>query len=229
MSWITRYLKSSVGAKHTMAVTGLALVLFVFLHMLGNLQIFIGQDAINSYAEGMQDLGPLLWIARGGLLLLVVIHIAAALRLVVLNKEARPVKYVRYRPRVTPFYKRVMPWTGLIVLAFIVYHLLHFTIGSVQPDHYQLVDAKDRHDVYRMVILGFQNVPVAISYIVATALLCFHLSHGVTSMFQSLGLNHPKYNGFFSKAGPGFAIIIFIGNSSMPIAAMTGLLRLPGT
>jgi succinate dehydrogenase / fumarate reductase cytochrome b subunit len=228
MSWLSRYFKSSVGAKHIMAVSGLLLSLFVFAHMLGNLQIFIGQEQLNAYGKSLQDLKGLLWVARIILLLLVIAHVLSALRLVVLNKAARPVRYQVYKPRVTPFYKRVMPWTGLIVLAFIVYHLLHFTVGAVQHDSYVLADAKGRHDVYRMVVIGFSSVPVAISYIVAMALLCFHLSHGVTSMFQSLGLNHPKYNGFFDKAGPVFAIIIFVGNTSIPLAVLTDLVRLPG-
>ncbi len=228
MSWLTKYFRSSIGAKHLMAITGIGLVGFVLAHMLGNLQVFKGPDALNSYAEKLQSLGGLLWVARGALLLMIVVHIASALQLVVHNKKARPIGYQVFKHQRAPFYARVMPMTGLIVLAFIVFHVLHFTLGMVQPAAHELMDAKGRHDVYRIVVIGFQNTPIAISYIVAMALFCMHLAHGVTSMFQSLGLNHPKYNGLFSKAGPVIALLVFVGNVSMPIACLTNIIKLPG-
>ena len=228
MTWLRTYLESSVGAKHIMAITGLGLALFVLVHMLGNLQIFLGRDAINSYADSLQANQALVWTARMGLLGMVVVHIGAALRLTALNKAARPVKYQVFKPSATPFYSRVMPMSGLILFAFIVYHLLHFTTGTIMAeshDSWEVIDKASgvaRHDVYTMVVLGFQNVAVALSYIVAMALLCMHLAHGVSSFFQSLGLNHPKYRGFIDKVGPVYALIIFVGNCSMPIAVMAG-------
>lgn len=234
MSWFKSYVKSSVGAKHIMAVSGLILAGFVFAHMLGNLQIYLGQDKINSYAVSVQDNVLLLWGLRSVLLVAVIVHIAAAARLVALNRAARPVKYHVFRPSRSPFYARVMPWTGLILLAFIIFHLLHFTVGTIMPEAYAVQELYDpirgstRHDVYTMMILGFQNPAVAVSYIVAMALLCMHLAHGVTSFFQSLGLNHPKYNGIIRKAGPVYGLMIFIGNTSMPIAVLTGAVTLPG-
>jgi succinate dehydrogenase / fumarate reductase cytochrome b subunit len=211
-----------------MALTGVALVVFVLIHMIGNLAVFAGRDALNSYAAALQSSGMLLWVARIGLLAMVVIHIAAAARLVALNRAARPVKYVKFKPLAAPFYARVMPWTGLILIAFIVYHLLHFTAGAIMSDAYDAVDPQGRHDVYTMVVLGFQNAAVAISYIVAMAILCMHLAHGVSSMFQSLGLEHPKYNPLIARAGPAFATLIFIGNCSMPVAILAGVIKLPG-
>jgi succinate dehydrogenase / fumarate reductase cytochrome b subunit len=215
-----------------MAITGIILAVFVLGHMLGNLQIFLGQDAINSYALALQNNFPLLWGTRVVLLVSVVVHIAAALRLVTLNRAARPVRYQVFRPSRSPYYARVMPWTGLILLAFIIYHILHFTLGLVMPDAYaaqeELATGLSRHDVYTMVVLGFQNYAVAFSYLVAMAFLCMHLAHGVSSFFQSLGLRHPKYNGVIRNAGPIFGWLIFIGNSAMPIAVMTGLVTLPG-
>lgn len=211
-----------------MALTGLALVGFVLIHMAGNLQVFVGQSAINGYGKSLQDLGGLLWIARAGLIVAVIVHISAAMRLVALNKAARPVKYQVFRPKRSPFYARVMPMSGLILFAFIVFHLLHFTLGIVMHDAWALKDEAGRHDIYSMVILGFQNVGVTIAYLVAMGLLCMHLAHGVTSMFQSLGLRHPKYDGLISKLGPAFATLVFVGNCSMPIAVVTGLIKLPG-
>jgi succinate dehydrogenase / fumarate reductase, cytochrome b subunit len=234
MSWFRNYVKSSVGAKHIMALTGIILSVFVLGHMLGNLQIFLGQDAINAYAESLKGNFPLLWGTRVVLFVSVVIHIAAALRLVALNRAARPVRYQVFRPSRSPFYARVMPWTGLILLAFIIYHIMHFTLGQIMPDAFASREVIDvtanatRHDVYVMMVLGFQNYAVSFSYIVAMAFLSMHLAHGVSSLFQSLGLRHPKYNAFIRNAGPVFGWTIFIGNSAMPIAVMAGLVTLPG-
>lgn len=234
MSWFKRYITSSVGAKHIMAVTGLILAGFVLGHMLGNLQIFLGQDAINSYALALKENLPLLWGVRLVLLVSFVVHIAAAVWLTALNKAARPVKYRVFRPSRSPFYARVMPWTGIILFAFVIYHLLHFTLGAVLPNAFAAEEVIDpvkgatRHDVYTMMVLGFQNVAVSVSYIVAMAFLCMHLAHGVTSFFQSLGLNHPKYNGIIRASGPVYALVIFLGNVSMPIAVLAGAVKLPG-
>ncbi|MCG8417828.1 MAG: succinate dehydrogenase cytochrome b subunit [Proteobacteria bacterium] len=232
MSWFSNYARSSVGAKHIMAVTGLALALFVFVHMLGNFAVYAGQDAMNGYAETLKSTGAFLWLARLGLLATVVIHIAAAVRLSVLNKAARPEKYRMFKPIRSSFHARVMPWTGLIVFAFIVYHLMHFTLGTFYYDYYSAVQelpgGATRHDVYSMVVQGFQIPAVALSYVVAMVLLCFHLAHGMTSFFQSLGLNHPKYNAIIRYAGPVYAAIILIGNSSIPIAILAGAVDLPG-
>jgi succinate dehydrogenase / fumarate reductase, cytochrome b subunit len=228
MSWFSRYIRSSIGAKHIMALTGIGLVLFAIAHMVGHFAVFVGQDAYNTYAATLQSLGALKWLIRGGLVAIVVIHIAAALRLVALNKAARPVKYAVFRPRVTPFYARAMPWTGLIVLAFIIYHLLHFTFGVVLHDYYTLTDAQGRHDVYSMLVLGFKNPVVSISYIIATFLLSLHLAHGVSSMFQSLGIRHPKYDRLIGALGPAVAAVLFVGFISTPVAVLAGLVQLPG-
>ncbi len=228
MSWFSKYVRSSVGAKHLMAVTGIALVMFVVAHMLGNLLVFAGPNALNGYAQNLHDTGGLLWVARAGLLLAVVLHIAASVRLTALNKAARPDGYVRYKPRRSPFYSRVMPWTGLLLLLFIIFHLLHFTFGVVLPDAYGHTDALGRHDVYGMVVRGFQQPIVTITYIIAMVFLCMHLAHGVSSMFQSLGINHPKYNPIIMKLGPITGIVLFLGNAAMPLAVLAGLVTLPG-
>ncbi|HWN71908.1 MAG TPA: succinate dehydrogenase cytochrome b subunit, partial [Haliangium sp.] len=172
------------------------------------------------------------WGTRVTLLAAVTVHIVAALRLTRLNRAARPVAYARYKPLRSPFYARAMPWTGLILAAFIVYHLLHFTIGVVQGSTFAEapgnVDALGRPDVYSMMVHGFQNPIVAGSYLVAMALLCMHLAHGVTSMFQSVGFYHPKYNGIVRYAGPVFAGLVFAGNTLIVLAILVGAVTLPG-
>ncbi len=229
MSWVSSYVKSSVGAKHVMAITGLALVLFVLIHMLGNLQLLTGDpEAINSYAAALKSNPLILWGARGGLLAMVIIHVAAAYRLTTLNKAARPVKYVRYKPIRSPFYSRVMPMTGMILLAFIIFHLLHYTVGVIDPATFNVLDEQGRHDVYSMAVRGFQSPLLAVVYLGAMALLCMHLAHGVSSLFQSLGLNHPKYNSAIRLIGPAYAGLIFVGNSVIVLAVLTGVVTLPG-
>jgi succinate dehydrogenase / fumarate reductase, cytochrome b subunit len=220
MSWFSTYIRSSIGMKQLMAVTGLILLGFVIAHLLGNLLIFAGPDAINSYAVGLRDLGPLLWIARLILLGAVLLHIFAAVRLVSINRAARPVRYQVFKPRITPYYARAMAWTGLIVAAFVVFHLLHLTFGAVYPEHFELVDAEGRHDVYTMTVLGFQNVVVSGFYVVAVGLLALHLAHGIPSLFQSLGLRHPKYTPTIAKVGFWLAVLLFIGYVSIPAAVL---------
>lgn len=229
MSWLKTYLRSSVGAKHVMAVTGLLLSLFVLAHMFGNLGIFLGPDYLNTYAQGIQEMPALVWTIRVGLLTIVLVHIVSALRLSALNRAARPVKYHVYKPVRAPFYARTMTMTGIILFAFIVYHVLHFTAGTILPDAYHtyetLPDGIERHDVYAMVVLGFQNVAISLSYIIAMVFLSMHLAHGMSSWLQSLGLTHPKYRGFISKLGPVYGLVILIGNSSIPLAVLTGLIE----
>ncbi len=227
MSWMSRTLQSSIGAKAVMAVTGVMLVGFVVAHLAGNLLIFAGRDALNDYAEWLRSLGGLLWLARLGLIGAVVLHIVSAIRIVRQNNAARPVAYRVVKPAVSNYATRTMQYSGFIVLAFIVFHLLHFTLGVVDPDAYQLeqmVGESARHDVYNMVIAGFSVPAVAISYVVAMILLSMHLSHGITSMFQTLGFNHPKYQGLIEKAGPAIGIILALGYISIPAAVLFGAL-----
>ncbi|MEZ4272175.1 MAG: succinate dehydrogenase cytochrome b subunit [Myxococcota bacterium] len=185
MGWIVTFAKSSIGAKIIMALTGALLAGFVFAHMAGNLLLFAGPEALNSYAKRLKDLGPLLWIARGGLLLVFVVHIASAVRLGFLDRTARPQRYQHNATIQTTLAARTMILSGLLLLAFVVFHLLHFTLGVTHPEHFAQVDSLGNHDVYNMVVRGFQQPLVSASYIVAMVLLGMHLSHGVSSMFQS--------------------------------------------
>lgn len=223
--WVTRFVTSSIGAKYVMAISGLVLVGFVLQHMVGNLQIFLGWEKLNAYAAFLKSLGSLLWVARIGLIVAVLAHIASGLRLAALNKQARPVAYKKQTSMHTNVFAKTMALTGLTLLSFITYHLLHFTFGVTNPADFAMEDPLGRHDVYSMVVSGFGQPLIAGSYIVAMAFLAMHLSHGATSMFQSLGLNHPKYNALFNKVGPLIGTLVFIGNSAMPVAVLLGFIQ----
>jgi len=209
-----------------MALSGIALVGFVLAHMVGNLQIFIGAEAINAYAKMLKSMPGLLWVMRLGLIAMVVVHIVSGLRLARLNRAARPERYRRSATIQTGMPARTMALSGLLLLAFIVYHLLHLTLGQTHPEHYAMTDAMGRQDVFGMMVMGFQQAPVAISYIIAMVLLGMHLSHGISSLFQSLGLNSPKYAPMIAKIGPTVAGVIVIGNISMPLAVLAGFIQL---
>ncbi len=223
MSWFKNYLGSSIGMKQLMGATGLGLVGFVFIHMLGNLQVFMGQQTFNEYPVKLQNLGGLLWMARAGLLVLFVTHVFAGLRLWWLNSRARPLKYAAYKPKAASSYGRYMGMLGLVILAFVVYHLMHFTFGVVDGSNSDL-SHNNLHDLYSYVILGFQNVPIAISYLVANTLLCLHLLHGLPSLFQSAGLRHPKYNSLIDRGSLALVTLIFVGNTSIVLAVLLGVL-----
>src|ERR1041384_6594148 len=193
MSWFSGYLRSSIGAKHVMAVTGLLLLLFAVVHMVGHLQMFGGRDVYNRYAHFLQELWEVKWPVRAGLLGLLIVHIIVALGLVARNRAARPAGYAMYKPVVSSPVGRAMAWTGLAVFAFLAFHILHFTMGQVQPGYFHVMDPKDRWDAYSMFIHGFQNPAIYGVYLAGILLLAMHLGHGATSWLQSLGLRHPKY------------------------------------
>lgn len=226
MSWFVSYVRSSVGAKQMMAVTGLGLLLFALVHMIGHLGMFSGRDAYNTYAHTLQSLGALKWIARGGLLAIFVIHLVTGIRLAAANRAARPQKYVVHKLSRTSFYARTMALTGLVILAFVVYHLAHFTLGWVQPESFHLPDGKGRHDAYTMFVAGFKSVPILISYVVAVTLLCLHLAHGAGSWLQSLGLNHPKYAAITDHAGKVIAGLLIVGYLAPPLGVAFNVIKI---
>lgn len=224
MGRLSKVFASSIGMKWLMALSGLALVGFIIVHMLGNLLVFLGPDALNAYAVGLREMPlQLLWVARAGLLAAVLVHIFSAVRLTNLNQAARPDRYAVKKPVASTYASRTMMMGGLILLAFIVYHLAHFTFGVTNPDQFRVHDAQGRHDVYRMVVMGFQNPIVAGAYVLAMVPLALHLSHGASSLFQSLGIAHPKYDGILRGIGPFLSTVIFVGNVSMPIAVLAGI------
>lgn len=221
-------LESSLGLKVLMAVTGLVLFLFVVGHLLGNLQIFQGRAALNDYAAFLKASPGLLWGTRVVLLLALALHVGSAFRLTARSRAARPVAYVRYETVRTTYAARTMLMSGLLLLAYVVYHLLHFTLGVVQPENFRLTETVGdvvRHDVYGMVVAGFSNPWVSLSYIVAQALLAMHLSHGVSSLFQTLGVHHPRLAFLKGWFGPVVAGAIFLGYVSIPIAVLMGVVQ----
>ena len=222
MNCITAIFQSTIGKKYLMATTGLLLVLFVIGHMLGNLQIFLGAETINAYGAFLKGKPALLWSARVGLLVTAAMHVWAAATLAVRNRAARPTPYRVKRFAGAGYASRTMIWSGLIVLAFIVYHLLHFTFGVVDPALLQLQDEAQRHDVYRMVVLGFSHPLVSGFYILSMALLCAHLRHGGSSLLQSLGFRAGRQRVWADRLAALLAWVVFVGNSSIPLAVLLG-------
>ena len=236
--------RSTIGRKFLMALTGLILIGFVVGHLVGNLQVFSEPDKLNGYAHFLQSLGPLLWVARIGLLVAVAIHIWAATVLTLENHAARDVAYnVKHTIRATVA-SRTMRWTGFVVLAFIVYHIAHFTLGVAQADTFKtalplytmqseyhlagfpvVAAGTEVHDVHTMTILGFQNVAVSLFYILAVGLLSAHLLHGTDSMFQTFGWRSSRWSPALRKVCIAFALLYFLGNLAIPGAVLLGKLE----
>jgi len=216
-----RWIFSSLGKKTIVAVTGLVLVGFVVGHLLGNLTFFFGPDALNTYAMKLQALGPLLWVARIGLLAAVGLHIFFTMLLWKENQAATPQKYAIKAPMKTTIFARTMRLSGLIVLAFVAFHLAHFTLGLINPSYAKLettINGHEVHDVYRMVVLGFQNPFVSAFYVLSLALVAFHLSHGVASLFQTLGLTSQTLRPKYEILAKVFAWALFAGYAAIPLS-----------
>ncbi|HSE42743.1 MAG TPA: succinate dehydrogenase cytochrome b subunit [Acidobacteriota bacterium] len=213
--------QSTIGKKAVMAITGLIGFGFVIGHMIGNLQVFPflgGAEALNKYAVNLRKLGGILYLARLILLSAVILHIVAAYQLTRVSLKNRNEDYRRWVPRGSDYASRTMRWSGPILLLFIVYHLMHLTFGNVHPNFEHL-------NVYANVVSGFQVWYVSAFYIIAMIALALHLYHGVWSMFQTLGFNNPVYNRILHRFSVISAIVIALGNISIPVAVMTGYIR----
>ena len=211
---------SSIGKKMWMAVTGIIMFLFVFVHMIGNLQIYIGPEALNRYGHFLHSVPEILWPVRITLLACVLVHIVAAVQVWYQSYGARgPVNYKIKKDPAVDYAARTMVWSGPIVLLFIIFHLMHLTLGSVYQLHYT---ANGQIDVYRNVVSGFQHPGIAIVYIVANLLLGFHLYHGLWSLFQTMGWSHPRFNHWRRIFAIIFAYAIAIGNISIPVSVWAG-------
>jgi succinate dehydrogenase / fumarate reductase cytochrome b subunit len=223
MNLLTRIWRSSLGKKYIMALTGLALFLFVIGHMVGNLQLFVGAEALNRYAHFLQSTPEILWPFRLGMIALVGAHVAAAFALQLQNAGSRPRAYEgNPTPLDASLASRTMVWSGAIIAAFIVYHILQFTVGVEQLGYFHRKTAEGHNDVFYMVVKGFQNPLVSGFYVLSMGLLCFHLSHGVAALFQSVGLKNHVYDKLIARVATVAAWVIFIGNSSMPVAILLG-------
>jgi succinate dehydrogenase cytochrome b subunit len=217
MSRALTFYSTSIGKKVVMAITGLILFGFVIGHMLGNLQVFMGANQMNAYAAMLKANATLLWGVRIVLLVAVILHIVAAVQLTRMSQRSRPEGY-HYKDVIQADYAaRTMRWSGPIIAVFVIYHLLHFTTGSVHPQF-------DVHDVYRNVISGFRVWPVSLFYIIAMVALAFHLWHGVWSLFQTLGLINPKSDKIIHRLAAIATLALVIGFISIPMAVLAGLI-----
>ncbi len=230
-SFLLDIYSTAVGKKYAMAISGIALMGFVLFHMIGNLKMYLGAAELDSYAEFLKKLlyplapkGAVLWILRGGLLAMLVLHLHAAWSLTIMNRQARPVKYQSPRDyEVANFASRTMRYSGMIVLSFLIWHLLDLTFGVVNT-----IGADGtfvRAEVYANVVRSLDRWPVALFYVLANLLLGIHIRHGAWSIFQSLGWNNPRFNSWRWAFATGFAAVVVLGNISFPIAVLAGIVK----
>lgn len=217
MTVALRFWDTTIGKKAVMAATGVVLAGFVAGHLLGNLQIFLGPERFNGYARALKSLPELLWPVRITLLISVILHIWSSIQLAVVKSESRPVGYVRTKSIASSYASRTMYMSGPIVAAFIIYHLMQFTFGVGGTPYME-------SDAYGNVINGFRVPAVSLFYILAMGLLCIHLRHGLSSVVQSLGLDHPRYAPRLKALAVIVATLIFLGFISIPVAVLAGVI-----
>lgn len=227
MSWFSDFNRSAVGKKTVMAVTGIMLFGFVLIHMIGNLHLYEGPQYLNDYGRFLRQVGApaipphvALWLARLVLLGAVVLHIWSAWQVTLLNRAARPQRYVQHKTVQATYAARTMRWGGVIIALFVVFHILNLTTGTIHPGG-PFVEG----EVYNNVVTGFRVWWVSLFYIVAQVALGFHLYHGLWSMFQSLGWSHKRFNLWRNTFAHAFAWLITLANISFPLAVLTGLVR----
>ncbi|MEO8624528.1 MAG: succinate dehydrogenase cytochrome b subunit [bacterium] len=226
--WMLTLYRSTIGKKVIMALTGLVLVVFVVGHMAGNLQVFISAAKMNAYGALLKSTGELLWLVRGGLLLALLLHVLMALQLTRIKQAARPIAYQQREPQVSTVASRTMRWGGVLLLVFIVFHILHFTTGTVfplasQPD--ALYPAFSHTDVYGNVISAFHVPWVVAFYVVAMLFLLLHLFHGAWSSVRTLGLTKPSHHPLQRRVATVIALIVWLGFTAVPVAVLLGVIR----
>jgi succinate dehydrogenase / fumarate reductase, cytochrome b subunit len=226
LPWPLDLYQSAVGKKWAMAVSGIMLLGFVLIHMIGNLKVYLGPEDINHYGEWLREIAVpalprtvFLWLLRGGLITAFAVHMHAAYALTRMNHRARPTKYASDRDYVAAnFASRTMRWTGIIVILFVIFHLADLTWGSANPDF-------ERGNVYHNMVGSFDRIPVAVAYIVANLALAVHIFHGAWSLFASLGVSNPRLVKLRRAFAVGFAAIILLGNISFPIMVQAGVIE----
>ena len=215
---LQRVLGTTIGLKIVMAVTGVMLCLFVLGHMVGNLQAFQGAEPLNAYAKLLRKEPALLWSVRLGLLAAVGLHIYAYIVLMRMNQTARAVGYRVVAHKESSYASRSMRLTGPLVLAFIIFHILHLTTGTVHPDYHE-------GDVYANLVNGLRVVWVSVFYLLAMGALALHLWHGVWSLFQTLGVSQPRYRSFGRRFATVFTVLVVLGFSAIPLAVLAGIIH----
>ena len=233
LKFISSFWGSSIGKKIVVAVTGLVLTLFLAGHLSGNMLLFIPDDghAFNEYAYFLHHMlhGAGVWIARIVLLTCLTLHVVGTIQLTKANRAAGENYKVDGTQR-SSFSSKMMIWSGLTILAFIVYHILHFTVRAGNeynnPKLYDIVyDGKVYHNAYKMVVDGFNWLPASLFYIIAVTLLCSHLSHGVASIFQTLGLKTRKTESLINTGAKVYSLVIWVGFVSIPVAVLAGIVK----
>jgi succinate dehydrogenase / fumarate reductase cytochrome b subunit len=218
--------QSSVGRKIIMAVTGIVLVAFVCVHLLGNSSVFVGSHAINAYAQKLHSLGPFVWVFRLVMLAAFVIHIVFGIQLTLENRAATPDRNVQVKRLKTGFAAEYMIVSGLILLAFVIYHLLHFTVRVTNPDIYVPLGNQGMVDVYVMVVQGFKSAVAVIAYLVGMIFLFLHVSHGFQSLFQTLGLSNDKSLPVMGTISKLLGLVLLVGYISIPLLVVFGLIKI---
>ena len=218
------HILTSLGSKVLIALSGLGLAGFVVFHMLGNLQVFEGQDALNAYAAFLRDMPMALWSARLALLAIVGLHIGLSVRLAIQNRRARPAGYVVHHYRRASLTSRTMTLTGSLLLLFIVFHLVHLTAGWWTP-RFIIAWISAASVTFGNIVHAFQNPLLVAIYLAGQAVLGLHLSHALSSSLQTLGMEHPMLDRLFRGAGPLVALLVVVGNVAIILAIAFGLVR----
>ena len=220
MSESISFYGSSVGKKILMAVTGIILFGFVFIHMVGNMQVYIGAEELNRYSHFLHSVPEILWLVRLAVIFSFAVHIVAAIQVWLQSRKARPIQYRVRRHIATDVASRTMIWTGPLILLFVIYHLLHLTYGTLYPGLFH------EGEVFQNIVVSFQQWPIALVYIIANLALGFHLYHGLWSLTQTLGWTHPRYDRCRRVGAALLGIAVAAANISIPVSVMTGLIHL---
>ncbi len=210
--------RTTIGKKVAMAVTGVILVGFLLSHMISNVLVLVDPTKLDAYGRWLRSFGPLLWVARLGLLATLIVHVLAAWQLTRAARAARPTAYAKHDKQVSTYASRTMRWGGVLIAVFLVYHLLHYTTGTLHPD---FIDGA----VGRNLVRGMEETPVALFYLVSMIAIGAHFWHGIWSVFQTLGANHPTWNRLRRVIAIALAVIVAGGFATIPIAALLGLLH----
>lgn len=225
MGWVGAFYATSIGKKIIVAVTGAILILFLVGHMVGNLLVFEGRGPtlettkLNEYAELLRAEMALLWAVRLGLLTAFVLHVVTTIKLVAANKGSRTEGYAERSYQRADVYSRTMFWGGLALFLYVIYHVLHFTAGTVHAGYFE------PHDVYGNVVRSFQNPVIVGVYVLATVALFLHLRHGILSLFQTLGVDHPRHLNALGTLGQIVSAVIVLGFLSVPVSVLLGIVQ----